>query len=366
MLGMRGKKILNFSTIAISFTVLMLVFVAVTPSVFAVHCTTTVTATSSIQTAVDAASSGDVVCLDDSSGAFAQQVVFDSTDSGITLTAAHGSSPVLDGTSLSGSTTISAIELLGGVSGVTIEGLEIKNYEGDSSGNDRSSGIIAASGTTSNILIKNNHIHDNFWNGVLVFSAGDFVHDSWVVQKNTVNANEFVNIELTNCNSCTIMKNDIDGSSSLFGVVVQNRNTIPSSGLTAMDGVHVMHNTIDGTTLYGIYVLSFTGNSGTFAPITGASTLLTSVNVQHNQITDSGSSAAIRYFAFNSESTAENARISHNTIDCLSGDPGIRSTQSGGDGGGTVKNVKVIRNSIDSDCDPIVDEGEGTKIKLLP
>jgi len=294
-------------------------------------------------------------------------VVFDAADSGTTLSADDGDSPVLDGTSLQGSgpTTISAIELLGGVSGVTIEGLDIKNYEGDSSGNDRSSGIVAASGTTSDILIKNNYIHGNFWNGVLVFSEGDFVHDSWVVQKNTVSANEFVNIELTNCNSCMIMKNDIDGSSSLFGVVVQNRNTIPGSGLTAMDGTHVMHNTIDGHTLYGVYVLSFTGDSGTFAAIAGASTLLTSVNVQHNIITDSGSSAAIRYFAFNSESTADNARISHNTIECLPGDPGIRITESGAGDGGTVKNVKVIRNSIESDCADIEDEGEGTKIKLL-
>ena len=351
----------------------MLAFVAVTPSVFAVHCTTTVTAPASIQTDVTAASLGDVVCLDDSGGAFTQQVVFASTDSGITLTAEHGDSPVLDGTLLQGTgpTTISAIELLSGVSGVTIEGLEIKNYEGVGgsvfTSSDRSSGIIAASGTTSDILIKNNNIHGNFWNGVLVFSEGDFVHDSWVVQKNTVKANGFVNIELTNCNSCTIMKNVIDGSSSLFGVVIQNRNTILNSGLTAMDGVNVMHNTIDGHTLYGVYVLSFTGDSGTFATIDGASTLLTSVNVQHNKITDSGSSAAIRYFAFNSESTAENARISHNTIECLPGDPSIRITQSGGGGGGTVKNVKVIRNSIDStDCIDIDDLGQGTKIKLLP
>ncbi len=94
MLGMRGKKILNFSIIPISFTVLMLAFVAVTPSVFAAHCTTTITAASSIQTAVDG-DPGGVVCLDDS-GVYAQQVVFDAADSGTTLTAVHGDSPILD------------------------------------------------------------------------------------------------------------------------------------------------------------------------------------------------------------------------------------------------------------------------------
>ena len=109
----------------------MLAFVAVTPSVFAAHCFITITAATSIQATVDA-NPGKVICLDDSGGAFMQQVVFASTDSGITLTAEHGDSPVLDGTSLQGTgpTTISAIELLSGVSGVTIEGLEIKNYEG--------------------------------------------------------------------------------------------------------------------------------------------------------------------------------------------------------------------------------------------
>ena len=202
---MRGKKILNFSIIAISFTVLMLAFVAVTPSVFAAPCFITITAPTSIQATVDA-NPGKVICLDDSGGDFSQQVVFDAADSGITLTALHGTSPVLDGTGVGASTTNSAITLLGGVTGVTIQGLEIRDYLGDGGGSDRSSGIVAAFGTTDNIIVKQNYIHDNFWNGILVFSEGDFVHDSWVVQKNTVKANGFVNIELTNCNSCTIMK----------------------------------------------------------------------------------------------------------------------------------------------------------------
>ena len=282
---MRGKKILNFSIIAISFTVLMLAFVAVAPPVFADDCTTTVTAPDSIQTAVDAASSGDVVCLDDSGGAFAQQVVFDSSDSGITLTAADDSSPVLDGSTLTGSTTISAIELLSGVTDVTIRGLEIKNYVGDSSGSDRSSGIVAASGTTSDIKIEKNNIHDNFWNGILVFSAGDFEHDNWEVEKNDVTDNGFVGIELTNTGESSVSKNDVKDND--IGIVIQARNTIAGSGLFTHPGdVSVIKNTVSGS-FRNIYILSLaSGPLDPFPPIVGAQTSLSGVVVEKNEISD--------------------------------------------------------------------------------
>src|SRR3990172_4169574 len=88
------------------------------------HCTFTVTAPSSIQAAIDAAISGDVVCLDESGGAFSQSVVFGPEDSGITLSAEDGDTPVMDG----GSAALDAIWLLDGVSDVIIERLTIRNY----------------------------------------------------------------------------------------------------------------------------------------------------------------------------------------------------------------------------------------------
>ena len=169
---MRGKKILNFSIIAISFTVLMFAFVAVTPSVFAAHCTTTVTASSSIRTAVDAASSGDVVCLDDSGGVFSQSVVFSGTagsddDSGITLAAVHGSSPILDGTVGS---LVNAIELRDGVSDITIQDLEIRDYSNIAIDGDGTIGT-----PLSSIRLKSLDIHD------IGFHAIDIIHSEDVV-----------------------------------------------------------------------------------------------------------------------------------------------------------------------------------------
>lgn len=318
------------------------------------HCTTTVTAPASIQTAIDSAGSGDVVCLDDS-GVFSQTVVFGPEDSGITLSAADGDTPVMDG----GSAALDAIRLLDGVSGVTIERLTIQNY-GAAAFTQPGNAIQAWDVSTSNITVRNNVLDDFSWNAVLVGSEGGFVHDSWMVKNNVVRGAEFVGIELTNCNGCTIMKNDIDPT--FLGIVVQARNSVAGSGSVAIDGVNVSQNTVDGVGGVGIYVLSFTGDSTAFTPITGASTLLTSVSIKNNTVTDSGS-AAIRCWAFNDAATAENCRITKNTINCLSSTPGIQVLERGSGQTGTVENVKVVNNTLDGECSPAyTDEGDDTKL----
>lgn len=123
----------------------------------AAHCTVTVTAPSSIQAAVDAAMSGDVVCLDDSGGSFNQVVVFSGTasgddDSGITLSAEDGDAPVLDGTTGS---LVDAITLQDGVRGVTIEDLEIQDYTNQAI---RGAGTIGT--PLSRIRLRDLDIHD--------------------------------------------------------------------------------------------------------------------------------------------------------------------------------------------------------------
>ncbi|MFQ5879988.1 MAG: NosD domain-containing protein [Dehalococcoidia bacterium] len=320
--------------------------------VSAAHCTTTVTAPSSIQTAVDAASPGDVVCLDDSGGVFSQTVVFGPEDSGITLTAEDGDTPVMDG----GSAALDAIRFLNGVSDVTIEGLTIQNY-GSGSWTQPGNAIQAWDVSTSNITIRNNVMDDFSWNAVLVGSEGGFVHDNWMVKNNTVRDATFVGIELTNCEECTIMKNDVDPS--LLGIVVQARNTVAGSGAVVIDGVHILHNTVDNA-VFGIYVLSFTGHPTLFTPITGASSLLSSVSISHNTVTDSGA-IGVLFWAFNAEATAKNGRIMKNVINCPAttlGDIGVGIFTAAGS---TVKNVKVVNNSF-ADCDTnVIDGGDATK-----
>ena len=347
---MRGKKILNFSIIAFSFTVLMLAFVAVVPPVFADHCTTTVTAPSSIQTAVDA-NPGGVICLDDSGGDFKQTVVFDVADSGTTLTADHGDSPVLNGATLAGTgpATISAIELLSGVSGVTIEGLEIKNYEGVGGSVppslDRSSGIVAASGTTSGISIRNNNIHDNFWNGVLVFSAGNFVHNDWKVKNNLVTDNGFIGIELTNTGDSLVTNNVVDDN-VFAGILVQARNTIPNSGLFTHPGaVQVMRNTVSDSDRC-IYILSLASGPLTpFPPIAGAQSSLSGVQVKNNKISDCRE--GIRLLGF-SGGTLSNTKVHTNTIATNTDTTaiGIRVTTLGA--GGLTEKSDIHHNGVTS------------------
>ena len=338
----------------------MLAFVAVTPSVFAVHCTTTVTAPDSIQDAVDTASPGDVICLD---GTFSQSVLIGPEDSGITLSEADSATAILDGSGTADSGTFLtvnwAILLKDGLSNVTIENLEIRNYAG-LGGGGQGNAIQAWDVSTSNIVVRNNDMHDNGWNGVLVGSEGGNgkIHSNWMVRNNDVQDNDFVGIELTNCNSCGIMKNDVGGS--FLGIVVQARNTIADTGQVAINGVRVLHNTVDSSVI-GIYVLSLTSHPTLFIPITGASTLLTSVSISHNTLTDNTFSQ-IRFWAFNDAATAENGRIIKNVVDCDSS-KGIEVLESGVGQTGTVKNVKVVNNKIDTDCSPeITNQGEATKL----
>lgn len=295
-------------------------------------CTVTVTAPSSIQTAVDAAVADDVICL---VGTFSGVSTVTVGNSNITIKSETGA--VLDGGAGP------AFRLADGLSHVTFEGLEIKNRTGS-----RGGGVEAWDRTTSHITVRDNYLHGNSYNGVLVGSEGGYVHSHWNVKGNTVEDNGFAGIELTNCSKCAIMENDIDGG--VFGVVVQARNTVAGSGLTTIDGVRVMENTVDDTGATGIYVLSFTGHATNFSQISGASSLLERTNINENTVTDSGSDA-IRFWAYNGEASAEKGSIMENEINCLSSKPGIRILESGS-GPGDVEGVKVKNNTIDSDCSP--------------
>ena len=357
---MWGKKILKLSTIAIPFTVLLFTLFTALPmlQVSADGCTVTLSSGANIQTAVDDAGEGDVICLD---GTFHQSVSIGPEDTPITLS---GSSGVLDGSGSADTGTFLtpnwAILLQDGVSNVIIENLEIKNYAG-LGGGGQGNAIQAWDVSTSNIIVRNNDMHNNGWNGVLVGSEGGNgkIHSNWMVRNNDVRDNDFVGIELTNCNSCGIMKNDVGGS--FLGIVVQARNTITETGQVAINGVRVLHNTVDSS-LIGIYVLSYTGITGfPFSPINEASTLLTSVSISHNTLTDNTSSQ-IRFWAFNEAATAENGRIIKNVVDCDSS-KGIEVLESGVGQTGTVKNVKVVNNKIGGDCSPpITNQGEATKL----
>jgi parallel beta-helix repeat protein len=344
----------KLAIVAITALVLSLVLLAGGASAVASYCTTTVTAPASIQAAVDGASPGDVVCLDDSGGDFASYSTVTFGTSNITLRNEPGDSPVLS----AGSGP--AFRLADGLSNVTIEGIEIKDRTGF-----RGGGIEAWDRSTSNITIRDNYIHDNTYSGILVGSEGGYTHNNWMVKNNTVDDNGFMGVELTNCRNCTIKNNDVDPS--VIGIVVQARNTVAGSGAVRINGVRVLHNTVDDASYAGIYILSFTGHATNFSPISGASTLLSSVTVSNNTVTNSGI-VGIIFWAYNDTATAKNGRIMHNQIDCPVTTPGIKVLQSGQSlTPGTVKNVKVVNNSFDSNCSPqITNTGQDTKLPPGP
>ena len=363
-----GKKLLILTTIAVLATSLMLVVIPV----YAAHCTTTVTAPASIQDAVDGASSGDVVCL---SGTFSQSVRIGPEDSGITLSEAHAATAILDGTGPASCTagfTICTfnedwgILLEDGVSEITIENLEIRDYDDGGGGGGQGNAIQAfAEISTSDITVRNNNLHDNQWNGVLVGSEGTTSHEKWSVYHNDVADNGFIGIELTNCNKCKITNNDVDGS-GFADILVQARNTIANSGLITIKDVKVKDNTV-GSSPRGIEAITFTGLTGSpFTSVAGASATLEKVTIKGNTVTDS-TVVQIRFDAFNDPASNLKGKIEGNTINCPFGGSaiGIEILERGASGETGEVSVKLKDNTIDIDCvPPIHFHGDSEKVTI--
>ena len=159
---MKRKTVYRFSMLALLFLFISagralaqgdLLFAPTIYNNAAAACTVTVSPSQIIQTAVNDASSGDVVCV--RAGTYHQQVKFRPVDAGITLQAYPGERPVLDG---QGSIPDGKYEGLIHVnaSNVTVEGFDVFNSDGR--------GIVVAqlsSETQSlqNVVIRNNFVH---------------------------------------------------------------------------------------------------------------------------------------------------------------------------------------------------------------
>ncbi len=324
------------------------------------HCTVglglPVTAPASIQAAVDAAVFGDVVCLDDSGGDFAQTVVFGSEDSGITLSPDDGDTPGLDG---SATAFAEAIRLLDGVTDVTIEGLNIHHYTGAfccGVGN----AVQAWAVNTSNITIQNNNMHDNNYSAILVGSEGAQTHSGWRVHRNIVkdNATSFFSaqIELTNCNGCSIHRNTVDGGA--IGILVQGRNTVSGSGLVEIKGVSVKRNTVIGSPSFGVFILALASDpTPPFDPILAAQTELRDVSLGGNSIT-SGLGAVVWGLE---DGDVINPALVRNEFLCSAGGIGIFLVDQ-------IDNAKVVNNDINNGTATcgFVDGGDETKFPPVP
>ncbi len=233
-----------------------------------------------IQAAVDAASPGDTIRV--CPGVYAENVVIGSTKSDITLKGEPGA--ILDGSTLGNG---DGITIQSGVSRITIKHLEIRNYKGIADGVGNA--IQAWNCGTSKITIKENVIHDNSWNGILVGNEGEAVHTDWSIKENRVYNNGFADIELTNGKKSEIKGNTVaSGSNSFFdGILVQARNfdygylsCSPPGATVTSSAVKVSDNKVTGPyPVAGIDLVALAG--GTVGP---RKAVLQDVKVAENEV----------------------------------------------------------------------------------
>jgi parallel beta-helix repeat protein len=143
--------------------------------------------------------------------------------------------PIIDG----GSSPGDAFLIENGVSNVTIQGFEIRNFTSDDTG--IGNGISAWEASTSYITIQDNYFHDLGYNGVLVgndHAAGD--HSNWLIKGNIVADVDYIGFELTNTSNSSIEGNVIHLNSPDIGAIF-------SSARRSESGLTIKNNLIDGT-----------------------------------------------------------------------------------------------------------------------
>ncbi len=191
-----------------------------------------------IQDAVDAASSGDTILV--GPGTYAGEITINKSltllgDPGDTTPGPGVNAPVIDGGSLPGD----GILIDNGVSNVIIQGFEFANFTSDDTG--IGNGISAWEASTSNITVQDNYFHDLEYNGILVgndSALGD--HTNWLVKGNIVDNVGYIGFELTNTSNSTIEGNIIHLDTPEIGAIF-------SSARRSETGLTIKDNVIDGT-----------------------------------------------------------------------------------------------------------------------
>jgi len=234
-----------------------------------------------IQAAVNAASSGDTIRV--CAGVYNEVVTINKND--LTLKGEPGA--ILDGTTIGNVTPDAGMVISTGVSGITIKGFEIRNYTSPFTG--EGDGIQAWNCGTSKITVKENVIHDNSWNGILVGNEGEALHTGWSIKENNVYNNGFADIELTNGKDSEIKENTVaSGSASFFdGILVQARNfdygylpCSPPGATVTSSGIKVSDNEVTGPyPVAGVDLIALAG--GTVGPRTA---VLQDVKVAENEV----------------------------------------------------------------------------------
>lgn len=150
-------------------------------------CTTVVNSNQSLQAAVNAAQSGDVICA--RSGVYNEQIMLDYRQSNIIVQAYPGDKPILDGQgtlptgNYQGLVQISA-------NGSTVEGFEVRN--------SAARGIVVtqnpqATNAIRDVVVRNNIVHDSWDMGIVINGSDEQHAQNILVENNTVYDNLHVN-----------------------------------------------------------------------------------------------------------------------------------------------------------------------------
>ncbi|MFN5355655.1 MAG: T9SS type A sorting domain-containing protein, partial [Bacteroidota bacterium] len=330
----------------------------VTPNSFSSPTTTA----PSIQRAVDASASGDVIYV--AAGTYNNKVTvtkslaFNGAKFGQdarSRSTASGES-IIDGTSLTGD----AFKINNNVSNVVIDGFEIRNFAGSGATGD---GNAVSSFTTSTSLIgsnnstvRNNYIHDMGYNGVYVGSdnatATIMVRQSgWLVRYNKfANCNNTA-VELTNVASSQVRDNDIAAPATLFsatgdagnGIEIGARSFTKSSTTTTID---VTGNTFSGSYPAGgraaISVLSRANQSASNATVSG-------LTISGNTINGASNARAAVLLVSETRNTGPatlvNVTVTGNVMDGNSNGVVIQDFKNGGTNA-THSSLSITNNDI--------------------
>ncbi|MCS6806271.1 MAG: right-handed parallel beta-helix repeat-containing protein [Acidobacteriota bacterium] len=218
----------------------------------------------SVQTAIDAARQGDIVEIIDSE-TYRENLLITTND--ITVRAAQGRTPVIDGSSREGH----AIEI-NGATGVTIERLTIRGATGGGvagvrARNGASATLInnvitsntrGVSVSASQVILRNNRVENNRGTGIIFFTGSSGFIEGNTIQNNNDNdpTSPFDRgIELQNlAQTMEIRNNTISGNAS-HGVIIFSSN------------VTLTGNTISGNVLGILATLFSSSASGSVAMI---------------------------------------------------------------------------------------------------